>query len=67
MTATRQRAMNILRLMPESEVERFVSLNIHYEQEESSENAEYLAKIDRGIAQKNAGKLQYHDLIDAEL
>ena len=27
-------------------------------------NEEYLAKIDRGIAQKNAGTMKEHDLID---
>ncbi len=32
MTAARQRAINIINLMPEAEIEKFIALNYHYEQ-----------------------------------
>ena len=31
MTAVRQRAMNIISVMPEAEVEKFVTMNIQFE------------------------------------
>ena len=34
------------------------------EPEDALSGAAFLAKIDRGIEQKNAGKLQYHELIE---
>ena len=50
MTALRQRAINIINLMPEPEVERFVSMNIRYEQSKTPEDnarSEFDAKIDK--------------------
>ena len=32
MTAARQRAINIINLMPEAEIEKFIALNYRYEQ-----------------------------------
>ena len=36
------------------------------ELERAQRNAEYLAKIDRGINQMKAGNLQYHDLVEVD-
>ena len=49
MTALRQRAINIINLMPEPEVERFVTMNIRYEQSKTPEDStrdEFDAKMD---------------------
>ena len=43
MTATMQRAINILKLMPETEVERFITMNIRYEKPVD----DFDAKMDR--------------------
>ena len=36
------------------------------ELERAQRNAEYLAKIDRGIEQMKSGNLQHHDLIEVD-
>ena len=43
-----------------------ISEKKYEELERGQRNAEYLAKIDRGINQMKAGKLQYHDLIEMD-
>ena len=50
MTATMQRAMNILKAMPESEVERFITMNIRYEQAGTSDEFDR-AKFDSDMDQ----------------
>lgn len=43
-----------------------ISLDKYNQLEKAARNAEYLAMIDRGIAQLEAGKGQRHELIEAE-
>ncbi len=43
-----------------------MSLNKYNKHEKAARNVEYLAMIDRGIAQLEAGKGQQHELIEAE-
>ena len=43
-----------------------MSLDRYNQLEKAARNAEYLAMIDRGIAQLEAGKGQQHELIEAE-
>ena len=43
-----------------------MSLDRYNQLERAARNAEYLAMIDRGIAQLEAGKGQMHELIEAE-
>lgn len=43
-----------------------ISLEKYNQLEKSARNAEYLAMIDRGIAQLEAGKGQLHELIEVE-
>ena len=50
MTAVKERAVNIIQLMPDSEVEKFVTMNLRYEQMESNSNEEfskYKAKMNK--------------------
>ena len=49
MTVAKQRAMNIISLMPEVEVEQFVSMNIHYERKESALDDRIIKTIDDDI------------------
>ena len=51
---------------PKNENIVLVSEKKYEEMERAQRNAEYLAKIDRGIDQMKAGNLQYHDLIEGE-
>lgn len=41
-----------------------VSEKRYQELERAERNAEYLAKLDRGIEQMKNGNLQYHDLVE---
>lgn len=43
-----------------------MSLDRYNQLEKAARNAEYLAMIDRGIAQLEAGKGQQHELIEVE-
>lgn len=43
-----------------------MSLDKYNQLEKAARNAEYLAMIDRGIAQLEAGKGQQHELIEVE-
>lgn len=43
-----------------------MSLERYNQLEKAARNAEYLAMIDRGIAQLEAGKGQQHELIEVE-
>ncbi len=43
-----------------------ISLEKYNQLEKAARNAEYLAMIDRGIAQLEAGKGQQHELIEVE-
>jgi len=43
-----------------------ISLEKYNQLEKAAKNAEYLAMIDRGIAQLEAGKGQAHELIEVE-
>ena len=43
-----------------------ISLEKYNQLEKAARNAEYLAMIDRGIAQVEAGKGQKHELIEVE-
>ena len=43
-----------------------ISLEKYNQLEKAARNAEYLAMIDRGIAQLEAGKGQQHELIEEE-
>ena len=43
-----------------------MSLNKYNKHEKAARNVEYLAMIDRGIAQLEAGKGQQHELIETE-
>lgn len=43
-----------------------ISLEKYNQLEKAARNAEYLAMIDRGIAQLEAGKGQLHELIEVE-
>ena len=43
-----------------------ISLDRFNQMERAARNAEYLAMIDRGIAQLEAGKGQMHELIEVE-
>ena len=43
-----------------------ISLEKYNQLEKAARNAEYLAMIDRGIAQLEAGKGQRHELIEVE-
>lgn len=43
-----------------------ISLEKYNQLEKAARNAEYLAMIDRGIAQLEAGKGQKHELIEVE-
>lgn len=43
-----------------------ISLDKYNQLEKAARNAEYLAMIDRGIAQLEAGKGQQHELIETE-
>ena len=43
-----------------------ISLDKYNQLEKAARNAEYLAMIDRGIAQLEAGNGQQHELIEAE-
>lgn len=48
MTAVKQRAINIINMMPETEVEKFVTMNIRYEKSVNTsdeEFTEYKAKM----------------------
>ena len=47
MTATVQRAINILKLMPETEVERFITMNIRYENPTNASDDDFNSKMDR--------------------
>jgi antitoxin YefM len=49
---------------PKDENVVLVSEREYAELEKCRRNAEYLAKIDRGIAQKEAGTMQIHELIE---
>ena len=49
---------------PKNENVVIVSEREYAELERLKKNAEYLEKIDRAIAQKNAGTMQEHDLIE---
>jgi antitoxin YefM len=44
----------------------FLSLDKYNQLTKAARNAEYLAMIDRGIAQLSAGKGQKHDLIEED-
>ena len=50
MTAVKQRAINIINVMPDEEVEKFVTLNIRYEQSETKEVDEF-AKYEEHMKQ----------------
>ena len=49
---------------PKNENVVLVSQREYAELERIKKNAEYLAKIDRAIAQKNAGTMKEHELIE---
>ena len=49
---------------PKNENVVLVSEREYAELERIKKNAEYLAKIDRAIAQKNAGTMKEHELIE---
>ena len=49
MTAVRQRAMNIINVMPEAEVEKFVTMNIRFEKPEVKIDSRLQKKIDDDI------------------
>ena len=49
---------------PKDENVVMVSEREYTELERLKKNAEYLAKIDRAIAQRNAGTMQEHELIE---
>ena len=51
---------------PKNENIVMLSEKRYEELERAQRNAEYLAKIDRGIEQMQAGKLQYHDLVEVD-
>ena len=64
-TVTQQSMWNVMKRLPEEKRQQVFNFAISLERgnAEPIGNA-FLAKIDRGIAQKNAGKLQYHELIE---
>ena len=43
-----------------------ISLEKYNQLEKAARNSEYLAMVDRGIAQLEAGKGQFHELIEVE-
>ncbi len=49
---------------PKNENVVLISEKKYYELEKAKQNAEYLAKIDRGFEQIRAGKGQIHELIE---
>ena len=49
---------------PKNENIVLISEKKYKELEDAKANAEYLAKIDRAIAQRKAGTMQEHDLIE---
>ena len=51
---------------PKNENVVLISEKKYEELERAQRNAEYLAKIDRGINQMKAGNLQYHDLVEVD-
>ena len=51
---------------PKNENVVLVSEKKYQEMEKAQRNAEYLKKIDRGIEQMRAGKLQYHELVEVD-
>ena len=51
---------------PKNENVVLISEKKYEELERAQRNADYLAKIDRGIDQMKTGKLQYHDLIEVD-
>ena len=51
---------------PKNENIVMISERQYEELQKARRNAEYLAKLDRGIEQMNSGKLQYHDLIEVD-
>ena len=51
---------------PKNENVVLISEKKYEELERAQRNADYLAKIDRGINQMKTGKLQYHDLVEVD-
>ena len=51
---------------PKNENVVLISEKRYEELERMQRNAEYLAKLDRGIEQIQSGTLQYHDLIEVD-
>lgn len=49
MTAVKQRAMNIISMMPDAEVEKFVSMNIRFEKRETEISDRLQKMIDDDI------------------
>ena len=49
MTAVRQRAINIINVMPEAEVEKFVTMNVRFEKPEVKIDSLLQEKIDNDI------------------
>ncbi len=51
---------------PKNENIVLLSEKKYEELERAQRNADYLAKLDRGFEQMKAGKLQYHELLEAD-
>ena len=62
---TQQSMWNVMERLPEEKRRQVFNFAISLDQEDEGPTGDaFLAKIDRGIAQKNAGTLQYHELIE---
>lgn len=66
MTAVTQQSMwNVMERLPEEKRMQVFNFAISLDQTGDGPTGDaFLAKIDRGIAQKDAGELQYHELIE---
>ena len=69
MTAVTQQSMwNIIKDYSESKKQQVFNFAISLNQSEDTPTGDaFLAKIDRGIAQKDAGTLQEHELIEDDI
>lgn len=62
---TQQALWNVMKDYSESKKQQVLNFALSLGESEGSPTGDdFLTKIDRGIAQKNAGELQYHDLIE---
>ncbi len=65
---TQQSMWNVIKDYPESKKQQVFNFAISLSQSEDTPSGDaFLAKIDRGIAQKNAGTLQEHELIEDDI